>query len=63
MPKIIEKLPEVVLSQEEEFNFLNESKEFLEKELGFAVDIVKAQDSKEAKAKQAMPGKVAIVIS
>lgn len=62
LPKIIEKLPEIVLSQKKEFDFLEEAEEFLEKELGFNVTVEKEQNSKEAKAKNAMPGKPAIVV-
>ncbi len=58
----ISKLPEVVLDLKTEFDSLNNNKEFLAREFSAKVEIVKADDSKEAKAKAAMPGKVAILV-
>ncbi len=62
LPKIIDKIPEFVSSQKNELGFLKESKEFLEKELGLKIEIINAQDSKEQKARQALPGKPAILV-
>lgn len=63
LPKVLDKLPESVLSQDEEFNFLDESKIFLEQEFNSKIELIKADKSKEAKSKNAMPGKPAIIIS
>jgi leucyl-tRNA synthetase len=57
------KVPLVVLSQEEEFNLLNEHKNFFEKELGCNVQIDFAEKSSEHKSGNAMPSKPAIVVS
>ncbi|MBW2999341.1 leucine--tRNA ligase [Candidatus Woesearchaeota archaeon] len=65
VPKLLAnvgKIPEVVLDQDTEFNTLQNSKEFLKSEFESEVEIVKAEQSKEPKAKSAMPGKTAIVI-
>ena len=51
-----------VLSQDLEYKSLVESKDFLEKEFKSKLVIEKAEDSKEAKAKQALPGKLAILV-
>ncbi|MFH1637328.1 MAG: leucine--tRNA ligase [Candidatus Woesearchaeota archaeon] len=56
------KLPKVVVTQEQELNALNENKEFLAAEFSSNVTVEKAEDSSEAKAAHAMPGKPAIVV-
>ena len=61
--KDVSKVPDLVLNQADEFKALEDSKDFLAEKLEADIEIVKAQDSKEAKAKNAMPGKPAIVIS
>jgi len=55
------KLPETVLTQHNELEALNEAKDTLAQEFG-EITITKAEDSKEAKAKQALPGKPAIIL-
>jgi len=65
IPKIVKNpgiIPEVKSHQEAEYQFLIDSKEFLEKEHGCEVEIINEKDSEEAKAKQAMPGKPAILV-
>ncbi|MBD3249535.1 leucine--tRNA ligase [Candidatus Woesearchaeota archaeon] len=66
VPKIVKdpsKLPEKVLSQEDEIEALKNAKdEFMEEFKAEIIDIVKAEESKEAKARQAMPGKPAIIV-
>ncbi len=69
VPKIIQavlkdasKLPHVILSQKDEFDALRDSVLLLEKEFGTKFDFVLADKSKEQKAKQAMPGKPAILV-
>ncbi|MBD3313866.1 leucine--tRNA ligase [Candidatus Woesearchaeota archaeon] len=56
------RLPKILLSQEEELKALESAKEFIEKEFEAKVEMVRADDSKEAKANNAMPGKVAILV-
>ncbi len=60
--KDVSKLPKMVTSQEEEFKAMKEAKEFLEKEFSCHVEVIPAESSKEAKAKQAFPGKVGILV-
>ncbi|MFC1754014.1 leucine--tRNA ligase [Thermoproteota archaeon] len=57
------RLPKVLLSLDEEANALQTAKEFFAKEFECEVEIVKADKSKEAKANNAMPGKIAILVS
>jgi leucyl-tRNA synthetase len=62
IPKLVKdtsKLPEVVLSQEMEAKALNEK---IKEEFKVNIIINKAEGSQEAKAKQALPGKPAILI-
>ncbi|MBU0460993.1 MAG: leucine--tRNA ligase [Nanoarchaeota archaeon] len=56
------KLPEIVLDQKKEYSQLSSLNKVLKQEFGCEVVFVKAEDSQEAKAKQAMPGKPAIVL-
>ncbi len=51
-----------ISSQEKEYKILKESKEFLKKEFDAVVSVEKAEDSKENKARQALPGKAAILV-
>ncbi|MBW2991968.1 class I tRNA ligase family protein [Candidatus Woesearchaeota archaeon] len=60
--KDISKIPNVVLDQETELNNLNDAKKFLKEEFNATIHIIKAEDSKEAKAKQALPSKPAIIV-
>ena len=60
--KDVSKLPSHVTSAEDELNVMKEAKEFLAKEAGCEIKIVSAEDSTEAKAKQAWPGKVGILL-
>jgi len=56
------RIPAVILDQDTELNVLQNSKKLFEGEFKSAVEIVKADDSKEVKARNAMPGKPAIVV-
>ena len=56
------KIPKIVLSLEEELNILKENKAHIEKEFSCKIEILKADDSKEVKGKQANPGKFAILV-
>ena len=65
VPKFLKdsgKIPEILLSEVEEFDALTEGKAFLEKEFGCPVEILKEAGSKEAKAKQSMPGKPGVLV-
>ena len=57
------RIPAVVLHQEAAFQFLQDSILFLKDTFGCEVVVVKEQDSQEPKAKQALPGKPAIIVS
>ncbi|MBI2151636.1 leucine--tRNA ligase [Candidatus Woesearchaeota archaeon] len=56
------KLPEFVISQEEEIQVMVEAKDFLEKEFGCEVLVLSGEGSSEEKAKQARPGKVGVLV-
>jgi leucyl-tRNA synthetase len=56
------KLPQSIAHQEAEFQNLMDSIAFLKQEFGCPVEIIKEQESPEAKAKQALPGKPAILV-
>jgi leucyl-tRNA synthetase len=63
VPRLVKdtkKIPEVII--ENEFDILSENQQMIEKEFNCEVEIVKAEKSQEGKAKQAMPGKVAILV-
>ena len=63
VPKLVKdtkKIPEAIIENEDEV--LNENKKMIEKEFNCEVEIIKAEKSQEGKAKQAMPGKAAILI-
>ena len=51
-----------VLDRKSEMLALEENKPMIESEFGCAVEIIAADASSEPKAKQAMPGKPAIVV-
>ncbi|MFT4326058.1 MAG: leucine--tRNA ligase [Candidatus Woesearchaeota archaeon] len=66
LPKIVSQnaLPEVLLSVEDELSALSDAKDFIAKELGFSVVVQKADDVLDnPKAKQASPGKPAIIVA
>lgn len=56
------KIPAHVTHQEAEYQNLMDSLTFLKQEFGCPVEIIKEQESTEAKAKQALPGKPAILV-
>ena len=56
------KLPSSIVHQEAEFQNLMDALPFLKQEFNCVIEIVKEQDSQELKAKQAMPGKPAILV-
>ena len=64
VPRLIStgKIPSFVSDVDTEFGFLNDNKDFLEKEFSCVFEIVKAANSSEGKAGQAIPGKPAILV-
>ena len=56
------KMPQIVTHQEAELEFANDSTEFFKQEFNCKVEVVKEQNSKQEKSKQAMPGKPAILV-
>jgi hypothetical protein len=64
-PKLIAepaRIPPVILGQKKELAAFQALKDQLAKNYGCSIEIVKEQDSKEQKAKNALPGKPAIVV-
>jgi leucyl-tRNA synthetase len=66
VPKLVKdatKVPEVVLDQKTELEALKKNLDVIKKEFGTEkIAVFKAEESKEVKAKQAMPGKPAILL-
>jgi leucyl-tRNA synthetase len=66
VPRIVKdpsKIPEVLTNQGNEYNVLMEARESIKQEFkADKVEVIKAEDSEEAKAKTAMPGKPAILL-
>ncbi len=56
------KIPKIVLDQKKELDSLKKSSSKLEEEFKAEIEIVSAENSKETKAKIAMPGKPAILV-
>ncbi|MCK4531313.1 MAG: leucine--tRNA ligase [Candidatus Aenigmarchaeota archaeon] len=56
------KLPSFVMDQDSEFSSLSETKNFLKKEFGYEIEIIRAEDSKSDKAAKASPGKPGIEV-
>ncbi len=56
------KVPQEILTQEIEFKNLEETKELISKEFNCTVEIQKAEQSKQEKARNASPSKPAIII-
>ena len=52
-----------MLGQDKEFNILKENMNKIKKEFNLDIEILKAESSKEIKAKQAYPSKPAILLS
>jgi leucyl-tRNA synthetase len=65
--KIIQKLMKTgvseVIKMDKEYSALKESTSFLSKEYGCTVSVAKAEESHEEKARNAMPGKPAILVA
>ncbi len=64
LPKLVQHgVINLLLDSTKEAKVLQDSKELFEKEFNCKLEIVKEKDSKEPKAKQAMPGKPALVVA
>ncbi len=57
------RIPTFVLDSDVELETLKSSSEFIKKEFGVSVNVMKAEESKEVKAKQALPGRPSILIA
>lgn len=65
VPKLVKnpaKVPKIILSQKEEIKNLESAAEEIGKQFKTKVAVIAAEKSKESKAKQAMPGKPAILV-
>jgi len=65
IPKLLQdetKIPQVVLSQDAEFHALNGASEQYEKELKCKIEVIVSENAKDAKARQSLPGKAAILV-
>lgn len=62
VPKLAEKIPEIVNDQDSEYRFFNDNSKALSEEFRCTINIILAEDSREQKARQAMPGKPAIIV-
>ena len=56
------RIPHTVIGQEAEFHALNDASNGLLEEFGCNIEVIVAEMSKDAKAKQSLPGKAAILI-
>ncbi len=57
------RVPSIVLDQESELKLLKDASGFIKKEFGVSVEVLRVEDTKEIKARQAIPGKPAILIA
>jgi hypothetical protein len=62
LPKLVDKLPEQILDQNLEKETFLESRIDIGAQFDCEVIIIIAEESKEVKAKQAAPGKPAIIV-
>jgi len=65
IPKLLSdetKIPQIVLNQEAEFHALNGASRDFENEFKCSVEVMVAENSKEAKAKQSLPSKAVIIV-
>jgi leucyl-tRNA synthetase len=62
LPRMIDKLPERILDQKSEKDAFHSAADDLSKVFGCSVKVMIAEDSKEAKARNAIPGKPAIIV-
>ncbi|MCK4521460.1 MAG: leucine--tRNA ligase [Nanoarchaeota archaeon] len=65
VPRLVKdesRIPNVILEQNTELKSFDENKIFIKKQFNCEIEVVKAEDSKEEKAKQAIPSKPAILV-
>ncbi len=60
--KDVSKIPKTVTTQENELNVIKEAIPFLEKEFGYTMNVMIAEESTQEKARSAIPGKVGIIV-
>ena len=58
----INKMPQFDLSQESELKALKDAAKAYEEEFKCEIEVIAAENSREPKAKQSMPGKAAILV-
>ncbi len=58
-----QKIPALILDSEMEQRILEENLSFIKAEFETNIEIIKAEDSQEKKASQALPGKIAILVN
>jgi hypothetical protein len=66
IPRLIKdpgKVPQFIASQEEEFNVFSDNLDEIKDEFKCVIELIKEQESKEAKASQALPSKPAILVN
>jgi len=56
------RIPAIVLDQKTEYNLMKEALELFKEEIKSDFEVILAENSKEQKAKQALPGKPAIIV-
>ena len=56
------KIPHIILGQDVEFHALNDASQNYDEEFKCKIEVRVAENSKEPKARQAMPGKAAILV-
>lgn len=56
------KIPKTRISKNKEFETINQARDYLKKEFNTKIEIINVEDSNEAKAKTALPGKPGILI-
>jgi leucyl-tRNA synthetase len=62
LPKLIQNPPQTTLDNEKEFKALKESEHYFEKEFNAKVEVVRAGSSTQPKARNALPGKPALLV-
>jgi len=65
VPKLVKspaRIPKIILSQKEEIKNIKDAEKEIREQFKVKLEIIPEEKSKEAKAKQAMPGKPAIVV-
>ena len=65
VPKLLNdetKVPQFILGQETEFHALNDASADYGNEFRCKIEVIVAEKTKESKAKQSLPGKVAVLI-